>query len=173
MNFSDIAKGRYSVRKYDSTRQVEKEKLSAILDSAILAPSACNSQPYRISVCQGEVAKSVALATQSMGLNRFTSEAPVMIVISEQPYSVTAAAGSKIKKNDYRSIDIGILSAYITAQAHDLGLGTCIIGWFDNKKIREICSLDTDVRLVISLGYALNLPREKKRKNFSSLIDFK
>ena len=62
MNFSEIAKTRQSCRRYDPQRPVEPEKLEAILASARLAPSACNGQPYRITVCQGDAAKQVAAA---------------------------------------------------------------------------------------------------------------
>ena len=172
MNFNEIAKNRQSCRAYDPALAVEQEKLDLILESARLAPSACNGQPYRITVCKGEAAKMVAKATQSMGMNKFSSEAPVMLVISEMPYVKTAALGAKIKGNDYRSIDIGIVSAYITAEAAAQGLGTCILGWFDDKEIREICSLDGAVRLVISLGYPKfgDKLREKKRKDMSELV---
>ena len=81
MNFSEIANTRQSCRSYDP-REVEKEKLDAILRSAQLAPSACNGQPYHISVCRGETAKAVAKATQGMGMNKFASDAPVLLVIS-------------------------------------------------------------------------------------------
>ena len=108
MNFSEIAENRQSCRKYDPTRAVEPEKLEAILNVARLSPSACNGQPYKITVCRGETAQKVAKATQGMGMNRFSSDAPVMLVISEENYVKTAAFGAKVKGNDYRSIDIGI-----------------------------------------------------------------
>ena len=172
MNFSEIAKNRYSCRSYDATKMVEDEKIKAILESAILSPSACNSQPYHFTVCKGEKAKEVAKATQSMGMNKFASDAPVMIVISEGNYNKTAGIGAKMKGNDYRSIDIGIATAYLTAEASAQGLGTCILGWFDDKKIRKICGLDTAVRLVVSLGYAKegSVVPTKKRKAFDELV---
>ena len=172
MNFNEIAKNRQSCRSYDPALAVEQEKLNRIFESARLAPSACNGQPYRITACKGEAAKKVAKATQGMGMNKFASEAPVMLVISEQPYVKTAAFGAKVKGNDYRSIDIGIVAAYITAEATAQGLGTCILGWFDDKMIREICSLDSAVRLVISLGYPKegDKLREKKRKDIDVLV---
>ena len=172
MNFTEIAQNRYSCRSYDATRVVEDEKIQAILESAILSPSACNSQPYHFTVCKGEKAKEVAKATQSMGMNKFASEAPVMIVISEGNYNKTASIGAKMKGNDYRSIDIGIATAYLTAEASAQGLGTCILGWFDDKKIRKICGLDTAVRLVVSLGYAKegSVVPTKKRKAFDELV---
>ena len=153
MNFYEIAQNRQSCRNYDADRPVEEEKIAAILETARLSPSACNGQPYHFSVCRGESAKAVAKATMGMGMNKFATDAPVMIVVSEGDYNKTAGIGSKIKNNDYRSIDIGIATAYLTAEATAQGLGTCILGWFDDKKIREICGLKHPVRLVVSLGY--------------------
>lgn len=172
MNFTEIANARFSCRKYDSAREVENDKLQAILAAARLAPSACNGQPYHFTVCKGENAKAVAKAVMGMGMNKFAADAPVMIVISEKPYVKSAALGAKVKNNDYRSIDIGITTAYLTAEATAQGLGTCILGWLDDMKIREICHLDAPVRLVITLGYAAEdtAPREKKRKDYAELV---
>ena len=172
MNFTEIAQGRQSCRKYDPEREVEREKLDAILESARLSPSACNGQPYHITVCHGEAAKEVAKAVMGMGMNKFAADAPLLLVISEEDYVASAAFGAKVKGNDYRSIDIGILSAYITAEATAQGLSTCILGWLDDKKIREICKLDKPVRLVITLGYAADGDklRDKKRKPLDELV---
>lgn len=172
MNFTEIAENRQSCRRYDSSRMVEKEKLDRILTVARLSPSACNGQPYQITVCKGETAKKVAKATQGMGMNKFATDAPILIVLSEMPYVKTAAFGAKVKNNDYRSIDIGIVSAYITAEATAQGLGTCILGWLEDAKIREICGLDGAVRLVITLGYASedDKLRTKKRKDLTEFV---
>ena len=87
--------------------------------------------------------------------------------------SITGASVAKVKKNDYRSIDIGILAAYITAEATAQGLSTCILGWLDDKKLRELCHLDAPVRLVITLGYAKSSDplRPKKRKALTELVN--
>ncbi len=172
MNFKEIAENRQSCRKYDASRPVEEEKLRAVLETARLAPSACNGQPYHITVCHGETAKSVAAATMGMGMNKFAAQAPVMLVISEEPYVATAALGARVKGNDYRPIDIGIVAAYLTAEATAQGLGTCILGWFDDQKIRALCGLDKPVRLVITLGYPAedDSLRPKKRKPLQELI---
>lgn len=174
MNFTEIAEKRQSCRSYDAAREVEKEKLQAVLESARLAPSACNGQPYHITVCTGEAAKAAAKATQGMGMNKFATDAPVLLVISERPYVASAALGAKVKGNDYRSIDIGILAAYLTAEAAAQGLATCILGWLDDKKLRELCHLNHPVRLVITLGYAKETDplRPKKRKPLADLVDF-
>ena len=172
MNFTEIAINRQSCRKYDEARAVEEEKLQAILESARLSPSACNGQPYHITVCKGESATKVEELTAGMGLNKFAVQAPIVLVLSEENYNSSAGAGSKIKGNDYRSIDIGIVAAYITAEATAQGLDTCILGWFDDKKIRKICGLSKPIRLVITLGYAHpeNKLRTKKRKDITELV---
>ena len=172
MNFYEIAQNRQSCRNYDATRPVEEEKLAAILESARLSPSACNGQPYHFTVCRGENATAVAKATMGMGMNKFAADAPVMLVVSEKPYVKSAALGAKLKKNDYRSIDIGIAAAYITAEAAAQGLGTCILGWFDDADIRNICNLDGTARLVIAIGYPKEEDklRTKKRNELDELV---
>lgn len=173
MNFMEIAQTRQSCRSYDPTRPVEQEKLDAILEAARLAPSACNGQPYHFTVCRGEAAKEVAKATMGMGMNKFAADAPVLIVVSEKPYVKSAALGAKLKGNDYRSIDIGIATAYLTAEATAQELSTCILGWLDDKKLRSLCGVDMPVRLVITLGYPKDDKlRQKKRKDTEELVTF-
>lgn len=174
MDFLEIANARQSCRKYDAARPVEAEKLNAVLEAARLAPSACNAQPYHFTVCQGEKAKAAAAAVSGMGMNKFAADAPVLIVVSEAAYNQSAALGAKMKGIDYRSLDMGIAVAYLTAEATTQGLGSCILGWLDDKKLREICNLDNPARMVITLGY----PREdetlrtKKRKDMQTLVTF-
>ena len=172
MNFLEIAENRQSCRAYDPDRPVEQEKLDALLQAARLAPSACNGQPFHITVCRGEAAREVARAVSDMGMNRFAAQAPVLLVLSEEPYVKSAALGAKVKNNDYRSIDIGIAAAYLTAEATAQGLGSCILGWLSDEKIRRICGLHQPVRLVITLGYARQGDplRQKKRKDLSQLV---
>lgn len=173
MNFFELINKRESCRSYDEGREVEAEKLQKVMEAAVLSPSACNGQPYHFTVCRGEKAKQVAAATQGMGMNKFASQAPVLIVISEKPYVKSAAVGAKLIKNDYRSIDIGIAVAYLTAAATELGLSTCILGWLDSGKLTEICDLDGNPRLVVTLGYPKNDKlREKKRKSMEELVTY-
>ena len=175
MDFLEIANARQSCRSYDENRAVEPEKLEKVLEAARLAPSACNGQPYTLTVCTGEKAKEVALLTRGMGgMNKFAVQAPVCIVISEGAYNRTAALGAKVKGNDYRSIDIGIMTAYLTAEATAQGLSTCILGWLDDEKIRAAIGTDHPTRLVITLGYAKEDEklRPKKRKELGELVRF-
>ena len=176
MNFMEIALTRQSCRSYDEERPVEHEKLEAILEAARLSPSACNGQPYHITVCQGSLAKEVALLTKGIGgMNKFAVQAPVMLIISEMPYVKSAALGAKVKNNDYRSMDIGIACAYLTAEAAAQGLGTCILGWFDDEKVRKLCDIEHPIRLIITLGYAKEGDplRKKVRKDLTQLVSWK
>ena len=174
MNFTEIANMRQSCRSYDESRAVELGKIEKMLEAARLAPSACNGQPYHFTVCQGELAKQVAAATRGPALNSFAVQAPMLIVIYEEPYVSSAGAGAKIKNNDYRSIDIGIACAYLTAEATAQGLSTCILGWFDDEKLRRLCGLKYPARLVITVGYAKEgeLLRAKKRKPMDELATY-
>ena len=173
MNFTEIARTRQSCRSYDPCRVVEKEKLEAILEAARLAPSACNGQPYHFTVCRGDTAREVALLTRGMGgMNKFAAQAPILLVISEMPYVASAALGAKHKHNDYRSMDIGLTAAHICFEATAQGLGTCMLGWFDDEKVRNICGLKYPVRLIITLGYPNDKPRGKKRKALDELVSY-
>ena len=175
MDFMEIANARQSCRSYDENRAVEPEKLQRVLEAAQIAPSACNGQPYILTVCTGEKAKEVALLTRGMGgMNKFAVQAPVCIVISEGAYVRTAALGAKVKGNDYRSIDIGIMTAYLTAEATAQGLSTCILGWLDDEKIRQVVGTNSATRLVITLGYAKedDKLRQKKRKELGEFVRF-
>ena len=175
MDFMEIAMQRQSCRSYDENRAVEPEKLQAVLEAARMAPSACNGQPYLLTVCTGEKAKEAALLTRGMGgMNKFAVQAPVVIVVSEGAYVKSAALGAKVKGNDYRSIDIGIMTAYLTAEATAQGLSSCILGWLDDEKLRKLCGTTSATRLVITLGYASedDKLRTKKRKDLGELVRF-
>lgn len=176
MDFLEIANARQSCRKYDEERAVEREKLAAVLEAARLAPSAHNVQPYHLTVCTGNMAKQVgeAAADIERHINTFAPKAPVLIVISQEEYTTVLPIGWKEKGTDYRPLDMGIVAAYITAEAAAQGLGSCILGWVDNEKIQQLCGLNDPVRLVITLGYAHPnaSKRSKVRKSTDELITF-
>lgn len=176
MRFEELLLRRQSCRNYDDTRPVSEADIRTCAEAMRLAPSACNAQPYEITVCRGKLARQVAKCTRGMGsLNAFADKAPCFFVVSEGAYNATAAAGSRMKDQDYRSIDIGIAVAQMTLQAADLGLGTCILGWFDEKKLMQMLDLKGRVRVVIALGYAAEDDpiRPKVRKDLTALVKFK
>lgn len=178
MTFSDLLKARQSVRQYDS-RPIEAGKLQQCLEAARLAPSASNSQPwYFIVVDEPELKNQVADATFDpvIAFNRFTRQAPVIIVmVIEKPPLVTRI-GSKIKKREWIELDHGIAAGHFCLQAAELGLGTCMIGWFNESRIKELLVVPNDktISLLITLGYPppnYRL-REKIRKPFHEVVGF-
>ncbi len=165
---------RQSERRY-LDRPVEMEKIERITEAGRLSPSACNGQPWRfIVVDEPALRQQVATATESeiLRMNTFVHQAPVLIVIVREKSNFTSRAGDLIKKRDYSLIDIGIATASIVYQAAAEGLGTCILGWFDEKKIREFLSIPKSkrVELVISVGYTENQHRNKTRKPSGEVI---
>lgn len=175
MDFLSLTKTRQSCRKFDNKKEVSKEDIDYCLEAARLAPSACNAQPYKFIVCLNESGKDVADCIHSMGMNRFALDASCFIVICENNYSISAALGSKIKDQDFRSIDIGIAAAHITLAAAEKGLATCILGWFDEKKLKQLLGVKNRIRLIIAVGYSVEgYPlREKSRKSIKELADIR
>lgn len=173
MTFASLAHSRYSCRSYDATRPVEQVKLNQIIQTANLAPSACNAQPYRFFVLTGKMAKEIAQA-RSLGMNKFIENCPAFIVITEGEYNLTAKIGASLKNQDYRSIDIGIACAQIVLQAQDLGLASCILGMFDESKVQELLECRSRIRLIIALGYAATDAKvpAKKRKPIEEMATF-
>lgn len=174
MNYSELIEKRQSCRNYDKNMAVAKQDIEKILYGAMLAPSACNSQPWKFAVVTGEKASEIASATQSMGMNKFTANVPVFIVISEASYNKTALVGSKIKDQDFKSVDIGLATSQMCLLATEMGLSTCILGWFDEKKIQKLIGEKSRIRLIIALGYASETEkhRQKTRKDFNEVVTF-
>lgn len=159
---------RQSDRKY-SDKKVEQGKLDHILEAGRMAPSACNAQPWRfIVVTEPALLSRLAEAASAklLGMNAFVSQAPVIIVIVRENPNFSSKVGGTIKRKDYSHIDIGIASENICLQAMAEGLGSCILGWFDEKQVRSILEIPSSKRvgLLITIGYSLGEYRAKKRK---------
>ena len=175
MDFDTLINTRQSSRKYDLAKEVAHEDIAACLEAARLAPSANNAQPWHFTVCGKDLAKEVAVCLQVLGLNKFAVDAPCFIVVSEKRGGLITALGSKLTQQDYRSVDIGIAVSYLTLSATELGLATCIIGGFKEKKLQKLLGIRERVRLVIVLGYAIEgyPQRPKRRKNMDEIADFR
>lgn len=158
---------RRSIRSY-SDKPVEEEKITAILEAARLAPSACNSQCWRFIVVQDEE-KRRAITKKGMGgivPNRWARKAPVIIVACADLTLFTHKIGGGLKGIEYHMLDLGCAVEHLVLRATELDLGTCWIGWFKEKAIREILHIPEKVRIVslISLGYALKENNRKKKR---------
>lgn len=167
---------RQSDRKY-SDKKVEKEKLERIIEAGRMAPSACNAQPWKfIVVTDPELISRVAEAASAklLGMNSFVSQAPVLLVVIREQPNFSSKVGGTIKNKDYSLIDIGIASENICLQARAEGIGSCMIGWFDEKLLRKILEIPWSkrVELIITLGYSPGDQREKKRKSSEVTVSY-
>jgi nitroreductase len=158
-------------------RTVEQDKLERILDAARLAPSACNAQPWKfITVTDPEIRDQIAEAAsaKALGMNTFVAQAPVLIVVVREAPNLSSRIGATVKNKDYSLMDIGIAAGFITLQACAEGLGSCIMGWFNEKLVKKILGIPRSkrVELIISVGYSSKEYRQKKRKPHEEVISY-
>ena len=163
-----LIRSRQSDRKYHE-RPVEEEKLERIIEAGRMAPSACNAQPWKfIIVTEPALIEKIAEAASAkiLGMNVFVGQAPALIIIVRESVNLTSKIGGTIKNKDYSHIDIGIAAGNICLQAEAEGMGSCMIGWFDERLVRKLLGIPSSKRvyLIITLGYSLSEKREKKRK---------
>lgn len=174
-SFLELAAARQSDRSYEPGRVIGREVLERILEAGRLAPSACNGQPWHFTVVTDpQLLVEVGKATSSLGMNRFVKNASALVLITLEPTNITSKLGCGIKDKDFPIMDLGIASAYMTLAAEDEGIGSCILGWFDEKKIKELVGIPQKKRLmlIISLGYNLKPKRKKIRKDFDKVVSF-
>ncbi len=176
MSFKDLILARQSVRKY-SPKPVEPEKLELCVEALRLAPSASNGQPWRIIVVdEPKLREEVAKACVGPGanFNRFAVQAPVLIVFVVEKSTAINQIGALLKSRDYPLMDIGIAAEHFCLQAAELGLGTCMMGWFAEGNIRKLLGVPSGKRLglVISLGYPAegDTLRAKVRKPLEAIL---
>ena len=170
MNLSDLIQKRQSDRNYES-RPVSREMVMKCLEAARLAPSACNSQPWKFVVVDDvALLPQMGAAAAGMGMNGFAREVPVIVAVVLEKMNLTARIGSVIKDKEYSLLDVGIAVEHFCLQAAELGLGTCIMGWFDEKKVKKLLGIKGKrVPLLISLGYPAGETRKKARKSLEEM----
>jgi nitroreductase len=178
MTFHELIKFRQSVRKYQE-KPVEREKIEMLIEAVHIAPSACNSQPWKLIIVDDpELKDEVAKATfsKTIAFNKFAVQAPVIAVLVIEKARLIAQIGGSIKNQEYPEYDIGIAADHFCLQAAELGLGTCMIGWFDEKKIQQLLNIPRKrkIGLLITLGYppADYKLRKKIRKPVNEIWSF-
>lgn len=177
MNFFDLVNKRESVRGY-LDKEVEKEKILKIIEAARVAPSACNAQPWKFVVANDKnLVRKIAenLYDPMIGINKFALTSPVFIVVVGEKRNLTSKMGELIKKKDYTSMDIGIASEHLCLAATELGLGTCMMGWFKEQNIKKLIDVpaNKEIHLIISLGYYdEKVTKRKIRKNIDEIYSF-
>ena len=174
MDFVQLTKQRQSCRSYDADRPVEDEKIAAIVNAAKLAPSAMNAQPYDIWVVRSPE-KVRAIRDAKADFNKFTDQVSTFIVFTDAPYGNGRLEdlGSAMQI-DYRTQDIGQSIAYLTLQAKECGLDTCILGGFDIDAVKKALGTDAHIQIIIAVGCASEgyKLREKTRKPESENVHY-
>jgi nitroreductase len=157
MAFLDLVKHRKSVRNF-LNKPVEKEKIMMCMEAARLAPSASNSQPWKFIVADdNETRKRLGDSAFNgiYSINSFCKTAPVIIVAISEKSKFLTRIGGIFRGTQYYQIDIGIACEHLVLEAEDLGLGTCWIGWFNEKAVKSVLNVPRDRKLdiLIALGY--------------------
>jgi len=174
-DFLELVQQRQSVRAY-LPDTVEEDKITRCLEAARLAPSACNAQPWTLIVVdQAEIKNRLADLTTDrvVPLNHFTKQAPVHIVIVVEKANLSSRFGAVVKQRPFAWIDLGIVAEHICLQATAEGLGTCMLGWFNEKGVRSLLNIPRSKRvgLIVTLGYpAEDGIRPKTRKSLEDIV---
>lgn len=177
MSFLDLVNNRYSVRNYKNT-PVPQEKINKCIEAARLAPSTCNSQPWKFVIIDNpDIRESLAKAAFEglLDFNHFAYEAPVLALIVSERQTAFAEFGSIVKRKNFSQMDVGITAEHFCLQATEEGLGTCLLGWFNEKKVKKLLSIPKlkRVELLISVGYSENdhVPH-KNRKRTDEIVSY-
>ena len=172
MDVLSLFSDRYSVRAYRED-PLSRDDLNFCLEAARLAPSACNSQPWRFALAdEPEVLNGLREAAMHRGMNRFASRAPVIAAVFSTGGNVPSRAGAAVKDTPYHYIDIGIAAEHFCLAAAQRGIGSCMIGWFDKKRVKRALNAPALLKpvLLITLGYPEGEQKpEKKRKSLPEI----
>lgn len=157
MALLDLIKHRKSVRGF-LDKPVEREKIMMCLEAARLAPSASNSQPWRFIVVDDKQLKNKLCDATFSGIyfiNSFCKTAPVIVVIISEKSKFLTRIGAMFRGTQFYLIDIGIAGEHFVLQAEELGLGTCWIGWFNERAVKSILNIPQHkkIDILIALGY--------------------
>lgn len=163
--FKELVIKRYSCRKFQNI-PVEKEKIIHCVESARVAPSACNAQPWKFVVFDAPRLKQKVAEAATSGpyrLSKFIHDAPVLILVLADKVSFLSRVGSLVRNTRFYLMDIGIVCEHIVLQAAELGLGTCYVGWLNEKAVKRLLKIpkSIEIPLIICMGY----PRESYKLN--------
>ncbi len=179
MRFLELAESRYSLRNY-AARPVEREKLEHCLEAARLAPSACNSQPWRFIIVESPELRGRLADAAFSGLckmNQFAREAPILVVVIREASRYAARLGGTLRGIPYSLIDLGIAGEHFALQAAEEGLGTCWLGWFHERAVKKVLGLNRRERvdILFSVGYPSEEPGApaKKRKTLPEIREYR
>ena len=160
MNFLELASRRQSVRQYEPGKRIPREQLDRCLEAARMAPSACNSQPWSFVVAD-DPAQVRSLAEGACchapyGMNRFARDASAIVAVVTEKMNLAARLGAQFRGVQYSLVDVGIACEHLVLQAEEEGIGSCWLGWFNERAVKSLLDLPRGkkVDLLICLGYA-------------------
>ncbi len=177
MTFLELVRQRRSVRAY-LPDAIPRDALERCLEAARLAPSACNSQPWRFIVVDepGLKAELAGAAFAGMySMNTFAADAPVLVAVVRERSKFAAAMGGLFRGVQYALIDVGVACEHFVLQAEEEGLGTCWLGWFNEKAVKRTLGLRAKdkVDIILSVGYPADEEvRDKQRKTLGAMVRF-
>lgn len=171
--FLDLVSKRRSVRSYRS-QDVPRDVVEVCIEASRLAPSACNAQPWRfIAADDPAIVEELRTAAHHRGMNSFIRNVPVIISVFSTGGNIPSSLGGRVKKIPYHYIDIGIAVEHLCLAAAEQGLGSCIIGWFDSRRVKQVLKAPAGMKpvLLVSLGYPKEeKSREKQRKPLETIL---
>lgn len=178
MVFSDLIKKRQSVRTFVD-KPVEREKILMCLEAARLAPSASNAQPWKFIVVDDVQLKNRLCDAAFGGIyfsNSFCKQAPALIIVVSEQSKFLTKIGGWLRNTAYHLIDIGIAGEHLVLQASDIGLGTCWIGWFNERPIKSILNvpMHKKIDVLIAIGYydSTKMPEGFDREPLGDIVSF-
>lgn len=178
MDFLELAGKRESCRSFLQD-PVEKGKIDRCLEAARLAPSACNGQPWRFIVVESDPLRSTLAGKAFSGIykmNAFAIEAPVIVAVVTLRTRAAATFAGLFRRFSYPLIDIGIACEHFVLQATEEGLGTCWLGWFDDRAVGNLLGLGfgEKVHILLAVGYCKKeSPPKKMRKSLPEMSEYR
>jgi nitroreductase len=173
--FLELCKLRQSCRGF-SEQPVEHDKLVQCVEAGRLTHSGCNAQPWSFVVVENQdMVNQIALCGQQLKQNSWLGTAKAFIIVLEEHAVLSPVISCFLDSQYYAKGDLGAAAAYICLEAASQGLGSCIIGVYDRKKICELLDIPAEKQFgsVIALGYPSNdIIRQKKRKAFEDIVRF-
>lgn len=164
MDVLSAIQGRRSIRQY-SSQPIEDIKLNKVLEAARLSPSADNRQSCKFVIVKDNETR--ANLAEAAGGQLFVGQAPVILVAcGTDPDSIMMCGQHRY------TVDLSIATAYMILEAYEQGLGTCWLGSFDEKRVKEILGIPEGIRVVAMtpLGYPTDSPAERPRKNLDEIV---
>jgi nitroreductase len=176
MDFMELVSQRRSVRAYRDI-PVPLGDIKSCLEAARLAPSACNSQPWHfVVVTDSQRRRRLGELSRLPGtsMNSFVGEAPVIIAVVSTRPRITSQIGGFLKRKQFYLLDIGIATEHLCLEAAERNLGSCMVGWFDEKKTKRLLGLRRGRRvpLLVTLGYPADEWRQKSRKSLEKVVSW-